>query len=102
MLLRLPWAGETVRKFATSQLARTLATLLGGGIPLVNALEIAGKLPYPLKGREGYYQCKACRNAYQLGLWRSRVGELRERAGGAVASVNSNAGVSERLADRGR
>jgi type IV pilus assembly protein PilC len=43
MLLELPWAGDTLRKFATSQLARTLATLLGGGIPLVNALEIAGR-----------------------------------------------------------
>ena len=43
MLLELPWAGATVRKFSTSQLARTLATLLGGGIPLVNALEIAGR-----------------------------------------------------------
>jgi type IV pilus assembly protein PilC len=43
MLLELPWAGETVRKFSTSQLARTLATLLGGGIPLVNSLEIAGR-----------------------------------------------------------
>jgi type IV pilus assembly protein PilC len=43
MLLELPWAGETVRKFATAQLARTLATLLGGGIPLVNALEIGGR-----------------------------------------------------------
>ena len=42
MLLKVPWAGGTVRKFATSQLARTLATLIGGGIPLVNALEIAG------------------------------------------------------------
>jgi type IV pilus assembly protein PilC len=42
VLLRLPWAGETMRKFATSQLARTLATLLGGGLPLVNALEVAG------------------------------------------------------------
>jgi len=41
MLLEIPWAGKTVRKFATAQLARTLATLLGGGIPLVNALEIA-------------------------------------------------------------
>jgi len=41
MLLELPWAGKTIRKFATAQLARTLATLLGGGIPLVNALEIA-------------------------------------------------------------
>jgi type IV pilus assembly protein PilC len=42
MLLRLPWAGETIRKFATSQFARTLATLLGGGLPLVNGLEVAG------------------------------------------------------------
>jgi type IV pilus assembly protein PilC len=40
LLLELPWAGETFRKFATAQLARTLATLLGGGIPLVNAIEI--------------------------------------------------------------
>jgi type IV pilus assembly protein PilC len=42
-LLRLPWAGDVARKFSTAQLARTLATLLGGGIPLVNALEIAGR-----------------------------------------------------------
>ena len=41
MLLQIPWAGNTLRKFSTAQLARTLATLLGGGIPLVNALEIA-------------------------------------------------------------
>jgi type IV pilus assembly protein PilC len=41
LMLEIPWAGKTFRKFATSQLARTLATLLGGGIPLVNALEIA-------------------------------------------------------------
>ena len=40
--LSLPIGGATIRKFSTSQLARTLATLLGGGIPLVNALEIAG------------------------------------------------------------
>ena len=43
VLLRLPWAGETIRKFATSQFARTLATLLGGGLPLVNGLEVAGQ-----------------------------------------------------------
>jgi len=41
LMLQVPWAGETLRKFATAQLARTLATLLGGGIPLVNALEIS-------------------------------------------------------------
>ena len=43
LLLDVPWAGETVRKFGTAQLARTLATLLGGGIPLVNALDISVK-----------------------------------------------------------
>jgi type IV pilus assembly protein PilC len=42
-VLRVPAVGSTVRKFATSQLARTLATLLGGGIPLVNGIEIAGR-----------------------------------------------------------
>jgi type IV pilus assembly protein PilC len=43
ILLKLPFAGPSMHKFATSQLARTLATLLGGGIPLVNALEIASR-----------------------------------------------------------
>jgi type IV pilus assembly protein PilC len=42
-LLRLPFVGSSVHKFSTSQLARTLATLLGGGIPLVNSLEIAAR-----------------------------------------------------------
>jgi type IV pilus assembly protein PilC len=40
-LLDLPWVGPTAVKFYMSQLGRTLATLLGGGIPLVNALEIS-------------------------------------------------------------
>src|SRR6185503_8475353 len=38
LLLGLPMLGPVARKFATSQMARTLATLLGGGLPLVNAL----------------------------------------------------------------
>jgi type IV pilus assembly protein PilC len=42
-LLKLPLAGPVVGKFATSQFARTLATLLGGGIPLVNALEVTAR-----------------------------------------------------------
>lgn len=41
MILRIPWAGTTAKKFFTAQAARMLSTLLGGGIPLVNALEIA-------------------------------------------------------------
>ena len=42
-VLSLPGIGASMHKFATSQLARTLSTLLGGGIPLVNALDIAAK-----------------------------------------------------------
>jgi len=42
-LLRLPGIGPIARKFATSQAARTLATLLGGGIPLVNAIEVSAR-----------------------------------------------------------
>jgi type IV pilus assembly protein PilC len=42
-VLGLPLAGPTVRKYSTSQAARTLSTLLGGGIPLVNALDISAR-----------------------------------------------------------
>ena len=43
LILRVPVLGEVAGKFATSQMARTLATLLGGGLPLVNALDIAAQ-----------------------------------------------------------
>ena len=43
LVLGLPMLGGVARKFSTSQMARTLATLLGGGLPLVNALDIAAK-----------------------------------------------------------
>jgi type IV pilus assembly protein PilC len=43
LLLKLPMLGQVANKFATSQMARTLATLLGGGLPLVNALDIAAR-----------------------------------------------------------
>jgi type IV pilus assembly protein PilC len=43
LVLGLPGLGPIARKFSTSQMARTLATLLGGGLPLVNALDIAAR-----------------------------------------------------------
>ena len=43
LILRVPMLGDIAAKFATSQMARTLATLLTGGLPLVNALDIATK-----------------------------------------------------------
>ena len=42
-MLGVPWVGDIARKFATSQMARTLATLLSGGIPLVQALDVASR-----------------------------------------------------------
>jgi type IV pilus assembly protein PilC len=41
LLLRLPYIGRLMNMYATSQLARTLSTLLAGGLPLLNALEVA-------------------------------------------------------------
>lgn len=43
VLLRAPRIGAVVARYATSQLARTLATLLGGGMPLVSALDVASR-----------------------------------------------------------
>jgi type IV pilus assembly protein PilC len=40
-LLRVPYVGGLMRMYASSQLARTLSTLLAGGLPLLNALETA-------------------------------------------------------------
>jgi type IV pilus assembly protein PilC len=40
-LLRIPYLGTLVRMYAISQLSRTLSTLLSGGLPLVNALDVA-------------------------------------------------------------
>jgi len=41
--LGVPTLGPIAQKFATSQATRTLATLLGGGIPLVNAIDVSAR-----------------------------------------------------------
>ena len=41
--LSVPMLGPIAQKFSTSQAARTLATLLGGGIPLVNAIDVSAR-----------------------------------------------------------
>jgi type IV pilus assembly protein PilC len=59
-LLKLPFLGPVLHLFATSQLTRSLGTLLAGGIPLVQAIDIAagsignhhvGKTVTPVAGR---------------------------------------------------
>jgi type IV pilus assembly protein PilC len=63
MLLRLPGVGAIMTKFATTQFSRTLATLLGGGIPLVTALDVAGR---------------AVANRYMGGVVADMVRQVRE------------------------
>ncbi|MGH9390556.1 MAG: type II secretion system F family protein, partial [Vicinamibacteria bacterium] len=41
LLLKLPFMGSIFHLFATSQLTRSLGTLLSGGIPLVQAIDVA-------------------------------------------------------------
>jgi type IV pilus assembly protein PilC len=41
LFLRLPLLGGMMTMYSTSQLARTLATLLGGGMPLLSSLSVA-------------------------------------------------------------
>ncbi len=41
ILLRIPWVGETYVKHHTIQFTRSLATVLSGGTPLVDGLQIA-------------------------------------------------------------
>lgn len=40
-VLRLPFLGSIIHKYCASRFTRTLGTLVSGGIPLVNSLEIA-------------------------------------------------------------
>jgi type IV pilus assembly protein PilC len=76
MILRLPGIGGIARKFATSQASRTLATLLGGGIPLVNAIDVSAR---------------SIRNQYMARELRSAAQQVRE--GRALALAMSDSGA---------
>jgi type IV pilus assembly protein PilC len=41
VMLRVPYLGPMMRMYATSQLSRTLSSLLSGGLPLINAMAVA-------------------------------------------------------------
>ena len=75
-VLRLPALGPVAQKFSTSQAARTLATLLGGGIPLVNAIEVAAR---------------SIRNQFMAAELRSAAQQVREGRSLAAAINDSGA-----------
>jgi type IV pilus assembly protein PilC len=75
-LLRIPALGSIARKFATSQAARTLATLLGGGIPLVNAIDVSAR---------------SIRNQYMARELQTAAQQVRE--GRALSAAMSDSGA---------
>jgi type IV pilus assembly protein PilC len=75
-LTHVPSVGPISQKFATSQAARTLATLLGGGIPLVNAIDVSAR------SIQNQYIANELHNAAQ---------QVRE--GGALAAAMNDSGA---------
>ena len=76
LILKLPMLGPIAQKFSTSQGARTLATLLGGGIPLVNALDVTSR---------------SLSNQYMAGELTSAAQQVREGRSLALAMQDSGA-----------
>ena len=81
VLLRLPYFGGLMRMYATSQLARTLSTLLAGGLPLVNALEVAAA---------------SIGNRAMARRWRGAARRIRE--GKSLTTALESTGMLESLA----
>jgi type IV pilus assembly protein PilC len=76
LILKTPALGPIAQKFSTSQAARTLATLLGGGIPLVNALEVSAR---------------SLGNQYMAGEFQIAAQQVREGRALALALQDSGA-----------
>src|SRR4029077_19062861 len=72
-ILRLPMLGPIAQKFSTSQGARTLATLLGAGIPRVTALEVTSR---PLSNQ--YMASQLTTAAQQVREGRSLAASMQE------------------------
>lgn len=73
-LLRAPWLGPLIRGFNTSRFASTLAILVGGGVPLLSALNSGARVMTNLVMRE----------AIEAAAERVREGESLSRALGAT------------------
>jgi type IV pilus assembly protein PilC len=75
-LLHFPALGSVAQKFATAQASRTLATLLGGGIPLVNAIDVSAR---------------AIKNRFMSSELRKAAQQVREGKALAAALTESGA-----------
>ncbi len=77
---RLPLVGSISKKFVVTRFARTLATLIAGGIPLVNCLEIVSR-------------------AVGVGIFRDAISDvaLKIREGAALWSATEETGLFPEL-----
>ena len=74
LLLRMPWLGPLIRGVNTSRFASTLAILVGGGVPLLAALNSGARVMTNMVMRE----------AIERAIERVREGESLARALGAT------------------
>lgn len=74
LLLRMPWLGPLIRGVNTSRFASTLAILVGGGVPLLSALNSGARVMTNMVMRE----------AVEGSIERVREGESLARALGAT------------------
>jgi len=74
LLLRTPWLGPLIRGFNTSRFASTLAILVGGGVPLLSALNSGARVMTNM----------VMRDAIEAAAERVREGESLSRALGAT------------------
>ena len=74
LLLRAPWLGALIRSVNTSRFASTLAILVGGGVPLLSALNSGARVMTNTVMRE----------AVEAAIERVREGESLARALGAT------------------
>jgi general secretion pathway protein F len=79
MLLRTPWLGQLIRGINTSRFASTLAILVGGGVPLLSALNSGARVMTNMVMRE----------AIEGVIERVREGESLARALGATHAFPS-------------
>jgi type IV pilus assembly protein PilC len=97
-VLRVPGLGGIARKFATSQAARTLATLLGGGIPLVNAIDVSARsIQNQYMARELRTAAQQVREGRALALSMTESGEFPDVAVKMVEVGESTGALQEML-----
>jgi type IV pilus assembly protein PilC len=107
---RLPWVGELARIATAAQLARSLAALLAGGTPLVEALRTAaGSLDRRLdldrledatrRVTEGASLAQAVRATALMPAMAARMIEVGEASGGLAAMLGEVARFYEEVLD---